>query len=78
MSGWWERIPHDYRIVVLALLAALPGIGVSLAFIWMGPYSTGLRWSATAFLLGGWAGFTYALRASVVRSLQTLSEGPGR
>ena len=73
MSGWWERIPHEYRIVVLALLAALPGIGVSLAFLWMGPYSTGLRWSATVFLLGGWAGFTYALRARVVRPLQTLS-----
>ena len=73
MSGWWERIPHDYRIVVLALLAALPGIAISLAFLWMSPYSAGLRWTATVFLLGGWAGFTYALRARVVRPLQTLS-----
>jgi len=73
MSGWWERIPHDYRIVVLALLAALPGIALSLAFLWTGPYSAGLRWTATVFLLGGWAGFTYALRARVVRPLQSLS-----
>ena len=73
MSGWWERIPHDYRIVVLALLAALPGIAISLGFLWMGPYSAGLRWTVTVFLLGGWAGFTYALRARVVRPLQTLS-----
>ncbi|MCH7932733.1 MAG: PAS domain-containing sensor histidine kinase [Gemmatimonadetes bacterium] len=73
MSGWWERIPHDHRIVVLALLAALPGIAISLAFLWMGPYSAGLRWGVTVFLLGGWAGFTYALRARVVRPLQTLS-----
>lgn len=73
MSGWWERIPHDYRIVVLALLAALPGIAISLAFIWMGSYPAGLRWTVTVLLLGGWAGFTYALRARVIRPLQTLS-----
>ena len=73
MSGWWERIPHDYRIVLLALLAAFPGIAISLAFLWMGPYSSGLQWTATVLLLGGWAGFTYALRARVVRPLQTLS-----
>jgi nitrogen fixation/metabolism regulation signal transduction histidine kinase len=73
MNAWWERIPHDYRIVVLALLAALPGIVVSLVFLWVGPYSTGLQWTATVFLIGGWAGFTYALRERVVRPLQTLS-----
>ncbi len=73
MSGWWERIPHDYRIVVLALLAAFPGIAISLAFLWVGPYSAGMQWTVTVFLLAGWAGFTYALRARVVRPLQTLS-----
>ena len=73
MSGWWERIPHDYRIVLLALLAAFPGIAISLAFVWMGPFSSLLQWTATVLLLGGCAGFTYALRARVVRPLQTLS-----
>ena len=37
MSGRWERIPHDYRIVVLALLAGLPGVALSLWFVWLGP-----------------------------------------
>ena len=73
MSGWWERIPHDYRIVALALLAAFPGIAISLAFLWLGPYSAGIRWTATVLLLGGVGGFTYALRVRVVRPLQTLS-----
>ena len=73
MSAWWERIPHDYRIVVLALLAALPGVAISLVFFWTGPYSPAIRWTVTVFLLGSWAGFTFALRSRVVRPLQTLS-----
>ena len=73
MSGWWERIPHDYRIVVLALLAALPGIAVALLFLWTSPFSDGIRWTVTVFLVGSWAGFTTAIRARVVRPLQTLS-----
>jgi nitrogen fixation/metabolism regulation signal transduction histidine kinase len=73
MSGWWERIPHDYRIVALALLAALPGIAISLWFLWTGSYSPGIRWTVTTLLFVGWGGFTLALRARVVRPLQTLS-----
>ena len=73
MSGWWERIPHDYRIVALALLAALPGIVISLVFLWTSSYPDGIRWSITVFLIGSWSGFTFAIRARVVRPLQTLS-----
>jgi PAS domain S-box-containing protein len=73
MNGWWERIPHDYRIVVLSFMAAFPGMAISLGFLWLGPYSTGLQWTVTVFLVGGWTGFTYALRNRVVRPLQTLS-----
>ena len=73
MSGWWERVPHDYRIVVFAVLAALPGVALSLAFIWTGPYSQAVQWIVTVLLVGSGFGFTLALRARVVRPLQTLS-----
>ena len=73
MSGWWERIPHDYRIVVLALLAGLPGVAISLVLLWIGPYSARLQWTVMVVLLGSWFGFTFALRQRVVRPLQTLS-----
>ena len=73
MSGWWERIPHDYRIVVLALLAGLPGVALSLWFVWFGPYSDTFQWAVSFFLVGSWFGFVVALRTRVVRPLQTLS-----
>ena len=73
MKGWWERIRHDHRIVLMALLAGLPGIALSLGFLWLGPYTARLQWTTSIFLFGSWLGFTYALRERVVRPLQTLS-----
>ena len=81
MKGWWEAMPHDRRVVVLALMAGLPGVAVSLAFVWLRPYPEALqwadsgtfRWGATTLLLGTWLGFVFALRERVVRPLQTLS-----
>ncbi len=77
MKGWWERIPHDHRVVVLALFAGLPGVAVSFWFLWLSSssasYSAALQWAVTVLLLGTWLGFVLALRERVVRPLQTLS-----
>ncbi len=73
MTRWWEEVRHDHRIVLMALLAGLPGIALSLGFLWLGPYSARLQWTVSIFLFGSWFGFTYALRERVVRPLQTLS-----
>lgn len=73
MKRWWEGVRHDHRIVLMALLAGLPGIAISLGFLWLGPYSARLQWTVSIFLFGSWFGFTYALRERVVRPLQTLS-----
>ncbi len=77
MNRWWDRIPHDHRVVVLALLAGLPGVALSLWLLWFGSYaasySATLQWAVTVLLLGSWFGFVFALRERVVRPLQTLS-----
>ncbi len=73
MNGWWERLPHENRVVGLALLAGLPGVAVSLGFVWFGPYSGTLQWAVSVLLLGSCLGFVLALRRRVVRPLQTLS-----
>ncbi len=77
MNGWWERIPHDRRVVILALFAGLPGVAVSFWFLWLSSnsaaYSAVLQWAVTVLLLGTWLGFVLALRERVVRPLQTLS-----
>jgi len=73
MSGWWERMPHDHRIVVLALLAGLPGVAVSIVFVWSGEYPPASQWAVTVLLTGSWLGFVFALRERVVRPLQVIS-----
>ena len=70
---WWEQVRHDYRIVLLVLLAGLPGMALALGFLWLGPYSARLQWTLSLFLFGSWFGFTYAVRERVIRPLQTLS-----
>ena len=60
-------------MLALALLAGLPGITVSLGFIWLASFSLGTRVTAAFLLVGAWLAMTFALRERVVRPLQTLS-----
>lgn len=60
-------------MLLLAFLAGLPGVAVSLGFLWLGPYSGRVQWTVTVLLLGVWLGFTFALRERVIRPIQTLS-----
>lgn len=73
MKRWWDAIRHDHQIVLMALLAGLPGIAISMGFLWLGPYTAKLQWTVSVFVFGGWFGFTYAVRERVNRPLQTLS-----
>ncbi len=73
MRRWWEQVRHDHRIVLLVLLAGLPGMALSLGFLWLGPYPARLQWTLSVVLLGSWFGFTYAVRECVIRPLRTLS-----
>lgn len=73
MKRWWEQLRHDHRIVLLVLLASLPGMLLSLGFLWLGPYSGRPQWTLSGVLLATWFGFTYAVRESVIRPLRTLS-----
>ncbi len=72
-SAWWQRLSHDLRVLVLALVAGLPGVALSLGFLWMGPFAAKLQWTVTALLVSAWLGFTVAVRRAVIRPLQTLS-----
>lgn len=71
--GLWQRISYDRRVFVLALAVGLPGIAVSLLFLWIGDFPSGLRWAATLLLLGLWLGLAWALRERVIHPLQTLA-----
>ena len=73
MSGWWRRLSHDRRVLILGLVAGLPGVGASMGFLWLGDFSTRVQWTLSILLVGGWLGLTALVREQVVRPLGTLA-----
>ena len=72
-SSWWRRLGHDRRVFLLAIFAGLPGVAVSMGFLWFGGFTAKVQWTASVALLGTWIGLTVALREHVVRPLGTLA-----
>lgn len=73
MGGWWRRLSHDQRVLALTILAGLPGVAMSLGFLWLGDYAPRVQWTASAALVGVWSVVTVALREQIVRPLGTLA-----
>ena len=67
------RIGYEGRVVLLALLAGLPGAAVALIMLWTGNYAARTQWTLSVIICGAWWGFTMAVRERVVFPLQTLS-----
>src|SRR5512134_1811921 len=64
---------HDRRILLMALASALPGVAISLIFLWTGDYTPKVQWTLTVVIVAFCFGFAFALRERVVLPLQTLS-----
>ena len=73
MSRWWRGLGHDRRVLVLVVLAGLPGVAVALGFLWLEPIAPRIQWTVSVVLLGAWVGLTAAVREHVVRPLGTLA-----
>jgi len=73
VTTWWRRLGHDRRILLLAVLAGLPGMAVALGFIWLEPLSARVQWTVTVVLLASWGGLAVLVREQVVRPLGTLA-----
>jgi two-component system, NtrC family, nitrogen regulation sensor histidine kinase NtrY len=67
------RIGYEGRVVLLALLAGLPGAAVALIILWTGNYAARTQWTLSAIICAAWWGLTMAVRERVVFPLQTLS-----
>jgi two-component system, NtrC family, nitrogen regulation sensor histidine kinase NtrY len=67
------RLRHDRRVLLLALLAGLPGSAATLVWIWTGDLIPSTRVTVTLLLLAAWIGGAVAVRRTVVRPLQTLA-----
>jgi two-component system, NtrC family, nitrogen regulation sensor histidine kinase NtrY len=68
-----RRLRFEDRILLDVALAALPAVAIALALLWPSSLALRTRWTLTAVIAVGWAGFALAARARVVRPLQTLS-----
>jgi two-component system nitrogen regulation sensor histidine kinase NtrY len=64
---------HDRRILLLALVAALPAVLTALVLLWIGDFTPKVRWTVTALIVLTWLGFASALWERLVRPLQTIS-----
>ncbi len=64
---------HEQHVTRLAILAPVPPLLVALWLLWRGDFAGRTQWTVTVFLIGGWAGFSFALRDRVIRPLQTIS-----
>jgi two-component system nitrogen regulation sensor histidine kinase NtrY len=72
-KGQKRRLTHERRILLMALMAGLPGALVAFVLLWVGDYSAKVQWTLSLFIIALWWGFAFALRERVVIPLQTLS-----
>jgi len=66
-------LSFEGRLVLLALVAGLPGTVCSLGLLWTGDYTPKVQWTLTVLVVAVWVGFTMALRERIVIPLQTIS-----
>src|SRR5712691_6934977 len=67
------KLSHELRILLMAVIAGLPGSLVALALLWTGDYTPKVQWTLTVLIIGLWSGFALAIRRRVVFPLQTVS-----
>jgi two-component system nitrogen regulation sensor histidine kinase NtrY len=70
-----RRMKYEGRIVLMAIMAGLPGSLVALIMLWLRDPTPSARtqWTLTILIVGLWMGFAFAVRERVVFPLQTIS-----
>jgi nitrogen fixation/metabolism regulation signal transduction histidine kinase len=66
-------LSHEGRVVLLALLAGLPGSVTALVLLWGYDHQARTQWTLTIAIVVLWLGFAFAVRERVVFPLQTIS-----
>jgi len=68
-----RRLSHTRRILLLAIMAGLPGTLIALILIWNGDFSSKVQWTLTLLIVMVWWVFTVALKQRVEYPLRTVS-----
>jgi nitrogen fixation/metabolism regulation signal transduction histidine kinase len=66
-------ITHEGRVLLVAVLSALPAVAAAVGLLWLGRYPASVRWTLAAVLVTIWLAGAVALRQRVVRALQTIA-----
>jgi len=69
----WGRLPVESRVSLIVLLGGLPGVGISLIWLWTGEHGIEVRWTLTVVVVGAWLAAAAIARERVLRPIQTLS-----
>jgi nitrogen fixation/metabolism regulation signal transduction histidine kinase len=67
------HLSHEGRVVLLAVMAGLPGSATALYLLWVSGYALRYELTFTTLIVCAWLGFAFAVRERVVFPLQTLS-----
>jgi nitrogen fixation/metabolism regulation signal transduction histidine kinase len=67
------HLSHEGRVVLLAVMAGLPGSATALYLLWSGGNQLRYELTFTTLIVCAWLGFAFAVRERVVFPLQTLS-----
>src|SRR5258706_14681469 len=73
MASSRRKASHERRVLLLALLAGLPGAIATMALLWAGDYSGKAQWTLGLLVIGVWLAFAFAVQENVIRPLQTIS-----
>ena len=68
-----NRVRYDIQVLLLVLLAGLPGAVTALVILWTGAYTPKVQWTLSAVVAGCLLAGALSLQTRVVRSLQTLA-----
>ena len=68
-----RRPTIDLQILLLTLVAGLPGALTSLIILWTGDYTPKVQWTLSVLIVGFLVGFAISIRGRVILPLQTLA-----
>jgi nitrogen fixation/metabolism regulation signal transduction histidine kinase len=68
-----KSLTHAGKVILLSLSGGLAATLIATFFVWTGDLSRGVALGVTLLLAGSWLGCAWAVRARVVRPLQTIS-----
>ena len=67
------RLPVESRVPFIVLVGGLPGVIISLVWLWTGDHGIEVRWTLTVVVVGAWLTAAAVARERVIRPIQTLS-----